>query len=424
MVQTLTSIKRRLQAVILVLSGILFVTPTENVLPTIDISLCTQGNTVDSRIRCQSDIDAALRNYGTFIAIGHGIDPAFFEMGFENAKTLFSLDIEHKTNVSMSLFKDDFGRGYIPFGSEAGVSTYFEIKEGYSYGLPRKSSSEVFVKRNPMESLNVWPRRLAESVSNGLESVLLEKLRVTKIILTALIEAQDIHGTSNDFIRSLTTENNSDESKIHEKMISDNGDSISLMRLFHYFSSESGSNFESGDDSESKAAPNVNEVSDHTSIIQIVKKQNKVTIGSSPHTDWGLLTVIMQDEIGGLQFFHENQWKDVPRVPFSLVINGGDYLRIISKGRYHSPVHRVLCPPHGKERTSFVFFYYPGFNSTVTVQQGAGFARDEVVGDYNTFLEMQSDGTSSSLEGASSKTETFGDYILRKWQGVAVAVST
>jgi isopenicillin N synthase-like dioxygenase len=254
--------------------------------------------------------------------------------------------------------------------------------------------------------------------------VLLEKLRVTKIILTALIEAQDIHGTSNDFIRSLTTENNSDESKIHEKMISDNGDSISLMRLFHYFSSESGSNFESGDDSESKAAPNVNEVSDHTSIIQIVKKQNKVTIGSSPHTDWGLLTVIMQDEIGGLQFFHENQWKDVPRVPFSLVINGGDYLRIISKGRYHSPVHRVLCPPHGKERTSFVFFYYPGFNSTVTVQQGAGFARDEVVGDYNTFLEMQSDGTSSSLEGASSKTETFGDYILRKWQGVAVAVST
>lgn len=390
------------------LGGIFFVTSTDNVLPTIDISLCTEGNNADSRTHCQRAIDAALRNYGTFIAVGHGIDPAFFDLGFENANALFSLDIEDKSNVSMSLFKDDFGRGYIPFGSEAGVSTYFEIKEGYSYGLPRPNSSELFVKNNPMESLNVWPQRLSKSVSDGLESVLLEKLRVTKIILMALIEAQDTDGTTNDFINSLTTENETDDSKVQGKMISNNGDSISLMRLFHYFSSES----------EGHSEPKT------VSMTQNVKKQSKVIIGSSPHTDWGLLTVIMQDEIGGLQFFHDNQWKDVPRVPFGLVINGGDYLRIISKGRYHSPVHRVLCPPQGKERTSFVFFYYPGFNSTVTVQQGASFARDEVVGDFNTLLEVRSDGTTSNSEGASSKTETFGDYILRKWQGVTVAVNT
>jgi isopenicillin N synthase-like dioxygenase len=418
MIQTQISVRRGLQSVIFVHIGFLFVISSVDVLPTIDISLCSEGNAADSRIRCQGAIDSALRNYGTFIAIGHGVDPAFFEMGFESAKTLFSLDIADKTEVSMSLFKDDFGRGYIPFGSEAGVSTYFEIKEGYSYGLPRTNSSEFSIKRNPMESLNVWPRRLARSVSDGLEAVLLEKLRVTKIILTALIETQHIEGTSNDLVSSLTTENDTDESKIRGKLISNNGDSISLMRLFHYFSAESEGI------SESKSAPIVNEVSDRISTIRNIQKQNKVRIGSSPHTDWGLLTVIMQDEIGGLQFFHENQWKDVPQVPYSLVINGGDYLRIISMGRYHSPVHRVLCPPHGKERTSFVFFYYPGFNSKVTVQQGAGFARDEIVGDYNTFLEVQTDGTSSSLEGASSKTETFGDYILRKWQKVAVNVST
>lgn len=395
---------------IFLISGFQRATSSDNVLPTIDISLCAESKTADSRIRCQSAIDAALRSYGTFIAIGHGIDPAFFETGFDNAKTLFSLDIEDKTNVSMSLFKEDFGRGYIPFGSEAGVSTYFEIKEGYSYGLPRSDSPELFVKRNPMESLNVWPQRLSRSVSDVLESVLLEKLKVTKIILAALIEAQDTDGTSTDFIRSLTTDNETDKIKTHGEIISNNGDSISLMRLFHYFSSESENN--------------VNEVGDRISIVQNVKKQNKVTIGSSPHTDWGLLTVIMQDEIGGLQFFHENQWKDVPRVPFGLVINGGDYLRVISKGRYHSPVHRVLCPPQGKERTSFVFFYYPGFNSTVTVQQGAEFVRNEAAGDYNTLLEIKSDGTTSSAEDVSLKTETFGDYILRKWQGVAVTVST
>lgn len=403
-------VRKLLHSVILTLGGIALVTSIDDVLPIIDLSLCVEGNTAESRSRCQSSIDVALRNYGTFIAIGHGIDPNLFEIGFENAETLFSMDIQDKMNVSMSSFKDDFGRGYIPFGSEAGVSTYFEIKEGYSYGFPRGSSPEKFVKRNPMESLNVWPHRLPGPVSEVLESVLLEKLRVTKIILKALVEAQDLDGTPNDFITSLMTVNDDDENKTHEKTISNDGDSISLMRLFHYFPSAS--------------EGHLDDVGDQVRYSHNANKPNKVTIGSSPHTDWGLLTVIMQDGVGGLQFFHDGRWKDVPRVPLGLIINGGDYLHIISKGRYHSPVHRVLCPPEGKERTSFVFFYYPGFDSSVTVQHGTGSTRrDHEAGVYNTFLEMHSDGATSacSSESISSRTETFGDYILRKWQGVAVS---
>ena len=113
-----------------------------DILPTIDISLCDAKVEYDVRFICYNAIDSALREFGTFVAVGHGIEPSFFKEAYNNAKTLFSLDIDNKLNVSMSHFKNDFGRGYIPFGQEAGVATYFEIKEGYSYGFPRKEYSQ------------------------------------------------------------------------------------------------------------------------------------------------------------------------------------------------------------------------------------------------------------------------------------------
>ncbi len=42
-------------------------------------------------------------------------------------------------------------------------------------------------------------------------------------------------------------------------------------------------------------------------------------VGSSPHTDWGFLTLILQDPVGGLQLFHDDQWIDVPYIPGTLI---------------------------------------------------------------------------------------------------------
>ncbi|KAK2972991.1 hypothetical protein RJ640_022048 [Escallonia rubra] len=53
----------------------------------------------------------------------------------------------------------------------------------------------------------------------------------------------------------------------------------------------------------------------------------ELTLGASKHTDDGFLTVLLQDRIGGLQIFHQNQWIDVPPVPGALVINIGDLLQ-------------------------------------------------------------------------------------------------
>ena len=50
-------------------------------------------------------------------------------------------------------------------------------------------------------------------------------------------------------------------------------------------------------------------------------QNSKEYIGSSPHTDWGFLTVIIQDDVTGLQYSYNGQWVDVQPVIDSVVVN-------------------------------------------------------------------------------------------------------
>lgn len=54
----------------------------------------------------------------------------------------------------------------------------------------------------------------------------------------------------------------------------------------------------------------------------------ELTMGASKHTDPSCLTILLQDQIGGLQVLHENQWADVQPIAGSLVINIGDLLQV------------------------------------------------------------------------------------------------
>lgn len=69
----------------------------------------------------------------------------------------------------------------------------------------------------------------------------------------------------------------------------------------------------------------------------------ELTFGISKHTDSGFLTILVQDDVGGLQVLHENQWVDVPFSPGALIINISDLLQLITNDRFKSAQHRVLA---------------------------------------------------------------------------------
>ena len=87
--------------------------------------------------------------------------------------------------------------------------------------------------------------------------------------------------------------------------------------------------------------------------------------GVAPHTDFGVLTVLCQDQIGGLQIQRRNgEWVAMPPIPGTLVVNIGDLLERWSNRRYHSTVHRVINSS-GRERLSLVLAYDPNFETLV-----------------------------------------------------------
>ncbi|CAO2839456.1 unnamed protein product [Amaranthus hypochondriacus] len=68
----------------------------------------------------------------------------------------------------------------------------------------------------------------------------------------------------------------------------------------------------------------------------------ELTLGMPPHSDYGFLTLLLQDEVKGLQIQFEEKWLTVEPIPNAFVINIGDHLEIFSNGRYRSVLHRVL----------------------------------------------------------------------------------
>ena len=87
--------------------------------------------------------------------------------------------------------------------------------------------------------------------------------------------------------------------------------------------------------------------------------------GVAPHTDFGVLTVLCQDEVGGLEIRQRSgEWAAMPPIPGTLVVNIGDLLERWSNRRYRSTVHRVINSS-GRERLSLVLAYDPNFETVV-----------------------------------------------------------
>lgn len=189
----------------------------------------------------------------------------------------------------------------------------------------------------------------------------------------------------------------------------ESGDTISIMRLFKYFPYQ-------------------------TAEQRGIEGSDRAKIGSSAHTDWGFLTLIlMEDQPDGLEVYSPvtEHWHAIPSRPGTLVVNCGDFLSILTGGRYKSPLHRVTTGS-SKPRTSFVLFFYPSFDSILDPQllKTSSEQHENVPQTYSLLHDQNDQGSSAGVDDPSdcksplqqdsqTKILQFGQYIAEKWKQVS-----
>jgi len=87
-------------------------------------------------------------------------------------------------------------------------------------------------------------------------------------------------------------------------------------------------------------------------------------LGVHHHTDAGALTILLQDEVGGLQVHRSGCWHEIPPVEGGFVINTGDMMQVWSNDTYQAAMHRVLAM-ESCDRYSIPFFFNPSAETRV-----------------------------------------------------------
>ncbi|KAI8920890.1 hypothetical protein DFJ77DRAFT_447739 [Powellomyces hirtus] len=341
-------------------------------LPLIDVSPFNgrEASSEAQRAAVAEELARACATHGAFYfksgEIGKLTENARLKV-FNAAQEFFALPDDVKNKIPIRA--GGFTRGYIPIGGESG-SQAVEVKEAFSYGYPWPSTR---TPENSLQGPNEWPdaRAVSPNWQKTLEEFYAGMVQVAEAVTRALSVAL---GMDAEYFPSFCKE----------------GDTISLMRLFHYFP------YEKADGSGLAAAG--------------------ARIGSSAHTDWGFLTLVLQQEgVTGLQVADTNgEWIDVPPVAGTFIVNAGDYLSLMTRGRVKSPLHRVVTSD--KERLSLVFFYYPTYEAKIPMME-----KDSETASRISLFVNQSKSTTAAEQQTLSSAETigsFGEYIANKWSQV------
>ncbi len=88
--------------------------------------------------------------------------------------------------------------------------------------------------------------------------------------------------------------------------------------------------------------------------------------GIHPHTDYGFLTILAQDDVGGLQVQRpDGAWIDAPCVEGAFILNIGDILARWTNDRFNSTPHRVVNRSHQRDRYSIGMFFDPNLDTVI-----------------------------------------------------------
>jgi isopenicillin N synthase-like dioxygenase len=255
------------------------------------------------------ELHGACRDVGFFSIVGHGVDPALQDRLRLLAGQFFSLPVSEKTEIAMGRAGRAW-RGWFPLGGEltAGVP---DQKEGIYFGHELTSDHPLVQTGTPMHGPNLFP-----SEPGDLRTVVLDYMdaitKVGQLVLSGIALGLGLPQTW--FAEHLTA------------------NPLVLFRIFRY-------------------PPLTSAVSDQWNVGE--------------HTDYGLLTILGQDDQGGLQVRTSQGWVDVPPRSGHLVCNLGDMLERLTGGLYRSTPHRVLHRGN-EDRYSFPFFLDPGWEAVVS----------------------------------------------------------
>lgn len=274
--------------------------------PLIDVSPAMPDETDPAAMAAVAEaIDQACRSVGFFSIVGHGVDAGLADRLDRLAREFFLLPDDEKAEISM----DRGGRawrGWFPVFGEL-TSGRPDRKEGLYVGEEHPEDHPLVQAGEPLHGHNLFPAHPA-----GLGDAVMDWFAEMTRVGHRLMRAFDVAlGLPAGWIATNLT-----------------ADPVRLFRIFHY---------PAGDTSD---------------------------WGVGEHTDYGLLTLLAQDDRGGLQVHTGSTWLDVPPVPGALVCNVGDMLELMTGGLWRSTPHRVRNTS-GRMRLSFPFFFDPSWDAQV-----------------------------------------------------------
>jgi len=333
-------------------------------LPLIDISPLL-GETIDPASaavrKCAAEIDSACRQSGFFRITNHGV-PRELRVRLDRlSREFFSLADTEKAKCAMPLAGSAW-RGWFGVGGEL-TSGVPDRKEGLYIGEQLSATDPRVVARTPLHGANLYPQRPAD-----LGACADQWFAAMRNLGVALMRgvAMGLQMPANWFAKTIARE------------------PTCLFRIFHY-----------------------------PPIDASRKPQDGISEwGVAEHTDYGLLTILAQDDCGGLQVrmpgaATDNSvddgetWLEVPAEPDIFVVNIGDMLDLLTAGRYRSTPHRVRNVS-GRERMSYPFFIDPSWDAVVEPLPLAG--------------TPPADDASRRWDNTSVQawTGTYGDYLTAK----------